>query len=101
MVQPNQQQIPISIPENLKGGVYCNNMLVAHTKEEFFMDFLMMAPGGGALVSRVIMSPGHMKRTLAALQTNLKLYEDAYGKIEEATEPGAGKGKMGFHPKNN
>ena len=25
MVQPNQQQIPISIPENLKGGVYCNN----------------------------------------------------------------------------
>ncbi len=92
------QQIPITIPDALKGGVYCNNMIITHSKEEFIMDFLMMAPGGGALVSRVIMSPGHMKRTLAALQTNIKNYEDNYGKIEEASEPGAGKGRMGFHP---
>jgi hypothetical protein len=39
-----------------------------------------------------------MKRTLAALQTNIKTYEDTFGKIEEATEPGTGKGRMGFHP---
>jgi hypothetical protein len=96
--QPQQQQIPITIPDNLKGGAYCNNMMITHSKEEFIMDFLMMAPGGGALVSRVIMSPGHMKRTLAALQTNIKTYEDTFGKIEEATEPGTGKGRMGFHP---
>jgi len=97
--QPQQQQqIPVTIPDALKGGVYCNNMIITHSKEEFIMDFLMMAPGGGALVSRVIMSPGHMKRTLAALQANIKNYEDNFGKIEEASEPGAGKGRMGFHP---
>ena len=94
---PQPQQIPVTFPDALKGGVYCNNMLVTHTKEEFILDFMMMAPGGGVLVSRVIMSPGHMKRTLTALQTNIKNYEDAFGKIEEATEPGGGKGRMGFH----
>ena len=70
-------------------------MIVAHTKEEFIMDFMMMAPPVGAVTARVIMSPGHMKRMVAALQDNLKKYELNIGKIEEAPEPG--KEKLGFH----
>lgn len=93
--QPPQQQIQISFPEHLKGGVYCNNMVVTHTKEEFILDFMVIAPSAGAVTARVIMSPGHMKRTLAALQDNLKKYEANIGKIEEAQEPH--KGQIGFH----
>lgn len=93
--QQQQKQIQIAFPDHLKGGVYCNNMVVAHTKEEFIMDFMMLAPPAGAVTARVIMSPGHMKRTVTALQENLKKYEKNIAKIEEAPEPG--KGKIGFH----
>lgn len=94
--QKQQRQIQIAFPDNLKGGVYCNNMVVNHTKEEFIMDFMMVAPPAGAVTARVIMSPGHMKRMVTALQTNLKKYEDNIAKIEAAPEPG--KGAIGFHP---
>ena len=89
-----QQKIQVAFPDHLKGGVYCNNMVVNHTKEEFIMDFKMIAPPAGAVTARVIMSPGHMKRVVTALQNNLKRYEDNIAKIEEAPEPG--KGKIGF-----
>ena len=94
--QPAQgKQIQVSFPEHLKGGAYCNNMIVSHTKEEFIMDFMVIAAPTGAVTARVIVSPGHMKRMIRALQDNLKKYEDAFGKIAEAEEPG--KGKIGFH----
>lgn len=78
--QAQQKEIKVEFPSNLRGGVYCNNMV---------------APPAGAVTARVIMSPGHMKRTIAALQENLKKYEEKFGKIQEAAEPP--KGKIGFH----
>jgi len=62
------QEIKVNFPPNLQGGVYSNNMVVTHTKEEFILDFIMVAPPAGAVTARVIVSPGHMKRILAALQ---------------------------------
>jgi len=85
--KPDKREIPISFPEQLKGGVYCNNLVVSHTKEEFIMDFMMIAPAGAIVTARVIMSPGHMKRTLAALKSNLESYEKNIGTIAEAQEP--------------
>ncbi len=82
-----KQEIKVSFPEQLKGGAYCNILQIVHTKEEFIMDFMMITPPIGAVVSRVIMSPGHMKRTIAALQNNLKKYEDKFSPIKEAPEP--------------
>ena len=92
--EARKQEIRVAFPEHLKGGVYSNNMFITHTKEEFIMDFLMIAPPTGAVTARVVMSPGHMKRVITALQTNLKKYEDKFGKLAEAQEP---KGKLGFH----
>jgi len=93
--QKQQQEVKVTFPEHLKGGVYCNSMFVAHSREEFIMDFLMVAPPAGSVVSRVVMSPGHMKRVVAALQDNITKYEKNIGKIQEAAEPV--KGKIGFH----
>ena len=83
----SQQEIKISIPEHLKGGVYCNMLRITHTREEFIMDFMMITPPIGAVVSRVIMSPGHMKRTISALKTNMEKYEKSHGALKEAPEP--------------
>ena len=82
------QEVKINFPPELQGGVYSNNMVVSHTKEEFILDFLMIAPPAGAVTSRVILSPGHLKRALHALQDNLAKYEEKYGPIQPAAEPG-------------
>ena len=89
------QEIKVSFPEQLKAGVYSNLMVVKHTREEFILDFLMVSPPEGAVSARVIMSPGHMKRTIIALQENVKKYEEVFSKIQEAKEPTSKKG-LGF-----
>jgi hypothetical protein len=79
--------VQIGFPEHLRSGVYCNNMVVSHTKEEFIMDFLMVAPPTGAVNARIIVSPGHIKRVVAALHENIQKYEQKFGEIATAEEP--------------
>jgi hypothetical protein len=90
------QQIKVVLPEQLMAGVYANLMRVNHTREEFILDFAMVSPPNGVVSARVIMSPGHIKRTIAALQSNVKGYEGKFGKIPEVEEP-MGKQSLGFH----
>jgi len=89
-----QKEVQVKFPDQLQGGVYANNMVVSHTREEFVMDFLMVAPPAGTVTSRVIVSPGHMKRILTALQENVGKYERMFGEIQSAEEP---KAAIGFH----
>ena len=93
---PQQKEMKVVFPDNLKGGVYSNYMMVTHTKEEFILDFMMVTPPAGTVTSRVVISPGHMKRMVSALKVNLDKYESKFGKLAEATEPP--KPTMGFHP---
>ena len=94
----NQQQIQIKTKdEDLKGN-YSNVMQVTHTKEEFILDFFLTAPPQGILASRVIMSPGHIKRVIKALQENIGKYEEKFGKIKEAEVP---EGDIGFKSGQN
>ena len=87
------QEIQINFPPDKQGGVYANNMVVAHSKEEFILDFMLVTPPSGVVNARVIMSPGHVKRVIAALIQNMKHYEEQFGRIEEASEP---KNPFGF-----
>lgn len=83
----DQRELPVKIPESLLHGVYANQMVVSHTREEFLLDFINLFPPSGVLNARVIVSPGHMKRMIRALQENLTRYEGRFGKIEEAAPP--------------
>ena len=93
MSNGQQQEIKVNFPPHLQGGVYSNNMVVSHTKEKFIMDFMMVAPPVGTVMSRVIISPGHVKRMISALQDNVKKYEARFGTIQAAEEL---KGNIGF-----
>ncbi|GMR03227.1 MAG: DUF3467 domain-containing protein [Thermodesulfovibrionia bacterium] len=88
------REIKVNFPANLQAGVYANSMLVAHTREEFAMDFSFITPPAGTVVSRIITSPGHIKRIISALQDNVKKYEIKFGTIMHAEEP---KGNIGFN----
>lgn len=90
------QEMKIRLTDEIRRGAYCNLMIVAHTKEEFIMDFILASPPEAVVTARVIMSPGHMKRTISALQENMEKYEKQIGKVEAAPEP-ITRGKLGFH----
>jgi hypothetical protein len=74
-------QVKINASDEVARGRYSNNMLVTHTREEFILDFLLTAPNGTQLVSRVMVSPGHMKRVLSALADNMQKYEANFGEV--------------------
>ena len=92
-----EKQIQIKIGDSELKGVYANLMRVTHTKEEFVLDFanVVSPTEGGIVTTRVITSPGHLKRIIKALEENLKKYEEKFGEIEVAKEPEA---KLGFQP---
>jgi len=81
------KKIQVRMPENLQGGVYCNNLMIAHNKEEFIMDFLFLMPPAGTVTARVVTSPGHMKRILSALQDSVAKYEKIFGEIQKPPDP--------------
>ncbi|MBL6975005.1 MAG: DUF3467 domain-containing protein [Deltaproteobacteria bacterium] len=82
-----KRTLPVKIKDDVLGGVYANNMMVGHTREEFVVDFIYAFPQGGVVNARVITSPGHVKRIIRALSDNLKKYEQRFGEIKEANEP--------------
>jgi hypothetical protein len=84
------QEINIKIEDEELKGRYSNLLRIAHTGEEFILDFINMAPPHGIVTARVVTSPGHIKRIIAALQTNLARYEEAHGPIRESPDPGPG-----------
>ena len=94
MSNGQQQEIKVNFPPHLQASAYSNNMLVTFTKEEFLMDFMLVTPPFGTVTSRVVISPGHMKRIISALQDNVQKYEARFGTIQAAEEP---KGNIGFH----
>ena len=60
---------------------------MVHTREEFILDFINVVPPQGVVTARVVMSPGHLKRFIGALQGNLVHYEEKFGHIVVAPEP--------------
>jgi len=95
---PEEKQIKIKVKDDDLKGKYSNLMQIIHTKDEFLLDFFLVSPPQGILTSRVIMSPGHLKRVIKALQENIEKYEQKFGKIEIAEVP---EQKFGFTPENN
>ena len=81
------QPIQINTVDEISRGRYSNLMLVAHSPEEFIIDWLLNAPNGPHLVSRIILSPSNVKRTIEALTINLKQYEDKFGTVK-VIDPG-------------
>lgn len=82
-----KNSIEIKAKDEVLEGKYANAAQVAHTKEEFVMDFMTVFPPTGTLNNRIIMSPGHFKRMIRAMQDNLSKYEQNFGEIRESDEP--------------
>ena len=85
----DEKKIDIKVDEQIALGLYSNLAAIRHTKEEFIFDFAFVFPDGpmGKLVSRIILSPAHVKRFMEALESNLKRYEENFGPVTPADVP--------------
>jgi hypothetical protein len=81
------QGVQINANDDLSRGRYSNSMLISHGPEEFIIDWLLQSPNGVHLVSRIVVSPGHLRRIVSALQENLVKYEEGFGELEGPTTP--------------
>ena len=84
--QPKKQEIKIA--DNIPGADYANAMQVNHNTDEFHLVFMNIMGPSGRVTGKIITSPGHYKRMIAAMADNLKKYEDAFGEIKEVKAPG-------------
>src|SRR4029077_6622487 len=84
-----QVQVQIKADEKELVGQFSNLVMFHHTAEEFTVHFIYVFPNvpQGKLVSSVIVSPGHAKRILRALEENIRRYEKQFGPIREVPEP--------------
>jgi hypothetical protein len=89
-VQHKPSDIKVKVADDVLKGCYANTLLVAHTAEEFVLDFILSLPPQPVCNARVIIHPGHLKRVIAALQQNLALYEAAHGVVAATPDPGPG-----------
>ena len=85
--QEKKIKMKVKFTDDILRGVYANNMFIAHTREEFILDFVNAFPPHGIVNARVIISPGHLKRSIKALTQSLEKYEKTFGTIKEAPEP--------------
>lgn len=76
--------LQIQIDDAVAHGLYANMALVNHTDAEFTLDFIYVQPQQpkAAVRARIITSPRHMKRLLAAMTDNLQKYEARFGVVE-------------------
>jgi len=85
---PQNQHINVELPEDVAEGIYSNLAMIAHSNSEFVIDFIRLMPGvpKAKVKSRIIMTPDHAKRLLAALKDNIAKYEQSFGKIQGGME---------------
>jgi hypothetical protein len=77
-------QIDIELSEDIADGIYSNLAIISHSNAEFIVDFVRLMPGipKAKVKSRIILSPAHAKRLLAALNDNINKFEHQFGDIE-------------------
>jgi len=95
--QPTPQQVQIKADEKELLGQYSNLAMINHNAEEFTLNFIYVFPNvpQGKLLASLIVSPGHAKRLLRALEENIGRFEKQFGEIPD-TPPGGPAPQVGF-----
>lgn len=76
------QQIQIKATDDELKGRFASAAQIGHQSDHFVIDFFMVAPPAGQLVSRVVLTPGHAKGLIEALTEQVKQYEANFGKVK-------------------
>ena len=85
MEEKNQNQLNIELTEEIAEGIYSNLAIITHSNSAFVVDFVKVMPGvpKAKVKSRIVLTPQHAKRLLAALSDNISKYESVHGTIKQ------------------
>lgn len=89
MNDQNENQLNIELSEEIAEGIYSNLAIITHSNSEFVLDFIRVMPGvpKARVKSRIVLTPEHAKRLVAALEDNIEKYEAVNGPITTNQEP--------------
>ena len=86
-----KKEIKLEVDKETALGRYANVAVIAHTKDEFILDFALAYPGQSPTVnSRIITSPQHAKALLRSLEDNVRKFEARHGAIAEPAKRAGG-----------
>ena len=90
-MEQKQQELKIELTPDVATGHYSNLAVLSHSPNEFYLDFVAMAPNmpQAKVVSRIIMTPENAKNLLMALRDNVAKYEQTFGEIVRKAPKGA------------
>lgn len=82
--------LQIELTDAVAEGTYANLVVIAHSSSEFVLDFIRVVPNvpKAKVQSRIILTPEHAKRLLAALNENVNKYEAQFGPINLQKQSG-------------
>lgn len=85
MDDKTNNQLNIELSEEIAEGIYSNLAIITHSNSEFVVDFVKVMPGvpKARVKSRIVLTPQHAKRLLAALTDNIGKYESTHGIIKQ------------------
>ncbi len=83
--QNQANQLNIELSEEIADGIYSNLEIITHSNSEFVLDFVKVMPGvpKAKVKARILLTPQHAKRLLAAIQDNVTKYESVHGTIKQ------------------
>ena len=89
MEEENEHQLNIELSEEIAEGTYSNLAIITHSSSEFVIDFIRVVPGvpKAKVKSRIILTPEHAKRLVAALEENIDKFEAANGIVKMQQGP--------------
>ncbi len=95
-----KQELKIELTPEVATGHYSNLAVISHSGQEFYLDFVAMAPNmpQAKVISRIIMTPENAKNLLFALRDNVSKYEQTFGEIVRKAPKGGNPGPDVINP---
>ena len=95
-----KKELKIELPAEVAAGKYSNLAVISHSAQEFFLDFVTVAPNmpQAKVQSRVVMTPENVKNLLFALRDNIAKYEATFGEITHKVPKNPGSNNGGDLP---
>jgi len=87
--------VRVTVPEDVRQGVYANLALVSHSGHEFSLDLCQVQHGADGdevradVVSRVHLPPTMVRSLITTLQANLDAYEGRFGAVRQVDQGGS------------
>jgi Protein of unknown function (DUF3467) len=86
------------IPEAVSRGVFSTGAIVMHGAHDFVIDFVQSLAPPRRVVARIALPPSVMPLFVAALQENLRKYNQSFGAIPRMPAPPPGSGPAASPP---